>query len=213
MHFCKPIEFKFAAGKQGRFRGIAASFGPTPDRQGDIILPGAFAQTLRDWNDRGANIPLLWDHQTAEPIGAVQSAQETADGLEVEGLLAEGIGNAERAMRLLSTGALSMSVGFTIASGGARLRHDGVREIAAIDLAEISLVSVPADPRAVVREVKRDIRSFETAVRDALGLSSREAKRLAAGGFAAMVRDEPPEPDTAAIDAALSRIIQSRNTR
>jgi len=212
MHICKPLTFKFADGQQGRFRGIAASFGPDPDRQGDVIQPGAFGDTLAAWEARGALIPILWQHDQAEPIGAVVSATETPEGLEIQGQLAPGIGNAERAMRLLQTGGLHMSIGFTIPAGGARLRGDGVRELIAVDLIEVSLVSIPADPRAVVREVKASPRSFEAVARDVLGLSAREAKRLAASGWTGLARDEPAEadPNAQAIEAALSRIANAR---
>lgn len=214
MHIIKPLHCKFATGQQGRFVGIAASFGPEPDRHGDVIVRGAFAATLAAWEARGARIPLLWNHDPSEPVGAVQSATEGASGLEIDGQLAEGVGNAERAMRLLTVGGLHLSIGFDIAPGGARMRADGVRELLAIDLAEISLVPVPADPRAVVRQVKNDIRSFEAAARDVLGLSGREAKRLAAGGFAALVRDDQGEPEqnphAQAIEAALHRICNMR---
>ena len=208
MLFRKTLHLKFAPGAQGRFRGIAAGFSATPDRHGDVIVPGAFNATLEAWRARGARIPVLWQHDQSEPIGAIHEAAETSEGLEVEGQLAAGVGNAERAMKLLETGAMSMSIGFEIPPDSARLRGDGVRELRAISLVEISLVSVPADPFAVVRQVKSDIRSFEAAARDVLGLSSREAKRLAAGGYAALVRDESPEPhnDALAINAALLRI-------
>lgn len=208
MHLVKPLSFKFAAGQQGRFTGIAASFGPDPDRQGDVIIPGAFRDSLAAWEARGARIPVLWGHDPAEPIGAVLSAAETPDGLAIEGHLAEGVGNAERAMRLLTTGGLHMSIGFSIPPGGARLRDDGIRELLVIDLAEISLVAIPADPRAVVRAVKSDIRSFEAAARDVLGLSSREAKRLAAHGFAAMVREESPEVESQPALADIRRALR-----
>ena len=223
MHtLAKPLSFKFAAGSQGRFTGIASSFSTTPDRQGDIVRPGAYRATLAAWEARGARLPLLWNHDPAEPIGAVLSARETPEGLEVEGQLAQGVGNAERAFRLLETGGLSMSIGFTIPVAGARLRDDGIRELIAVDLAEISLVAIPADPRAVVRAIKSSPRDFETAAREALGLSAREAKRLTAGGYAALVRDEPAddaeqlrkaaEADAERITHLLNRIANFKGT-
>jgi HK97 family phage prohead protease len=191
--FAKIIHTKFATGTAGRFTGIAASFSSTPDRQGDIIVPGAFAATLSQWDARGGRIPVLLNHDHGQPIGALVSARETPAGLEVEGQLAAEVEGAERAMRLLETGALSMSIGYAIPQGGARLRADGVRELVVVDLAEVSLVAIPADPRAVVRQAKASIRDFEAAVRDALFLTKSEARRLAAVGYPALVRDAQPE--------------------
>jgi hypothetical protein len=58
-------------------------------------------------------------------------------------------------------------------------------------------VTFPANTTAQILHVKsrlgqnrpEDIRSFEAALRDALGFSAREAKRLAAAGWSAMSRD------------------------
>ena len=180
----------------GTFKGLASTW--ELDRHGDVIETGAFAKTLADWQKRGARIPILWAHQHDEPVGAIVTATETAEGLEIEGQLALDVGNAKRAYSLAKTGALAMSIGFTVPEGGADIRS-GVRFIKQIDLAEISLVAIPANPGAVVREVKsaRDcttIREFENLARDALGLSAREAKKVAAASWPELHRDGAKQP-------------------
>lgn len=54
--------------------GIAST--PTPDRGGDIIEPGGAQFTLP--------IPLLWQHDTAQPIGEVFEATVTAAGIAIK---------------------------------------------------------------------------------------------------------------------------------
>jgi len=61
----------------------------------------------------------------------------------------------------------------------------------------VSLVAIAANPNARIVSVKcafdpacPNPRDFERAARDALGLSAREAKRLMAGGWNGLVRDE-----------------------
>lgn len=179
------FELKRLQADEGTFKGLASTW--QLDRHGDVIERGAFAKSLAQWSARGARVPVLWQHDHAEPIGALRVATETDDGLEVEGELVLAVGNAKRAHALAKSGGLAMSIGFAIPEGGSETRS-GVRFIKEIDLAEVSLVSVPANPGAVVREVKsaRDcstIREFESLVRDALGLSARDAKAVAAKGW------------------------------
>lgn len=186
------FELKRLTTDEGTFRGLAATW--QLDRQGDVIERGAFAKSLAAWSARGARVPLLWQHDHGEPIGALRKAVETDDGLEVEGELVLSLGNAKRAHALAKSGALGMSIGFTIPQGATDTRS-GVRFIKEIDLAEVSLVSVPANPGAVVREVKsaRDcstIREYEALVREALNLGARDAKAIAAKSWPVLHRED-----------------------
>lgn len=193
MHHSHPLVVKRAAG-QGRFTALASTF--EPDRQGDRVVPGAFARTLAAIEKSGGRTPLLWNHDPAEPIGSIETARETRDGLEVECVIALATTQGARAYELLKSGALSLSVGFTIPAGGSELDADGVRLIRDLELVEVSVVAVPANAGAVVRDVKSlfpDPRALERAMREHLGLSGREAKRLVAGGWTALTRDEPDE--------------------
>jgi uncharacterized protein len=197
------FELKRAAVEEGTFRGLASTW--QVDRHGDVIERGAFAKSLAAWASRGARVPILWQHDQAEPIGALRNAAETDEGLEVEGELVLALSNAKRAHALARSGALGMSIGFTIPTGGTETRS-GVRFIREIDLAEVSLVSVPANPGAVVREVKsaRDcntIREYEQLVREALGLSARDAKTVAAKSWPALHRDDAGQRREDAPDA------------
>lgn len=56
------------------------------DSYGDVVMPGAFTDTLAGWKDRGDPIPFIWSHQWSDPfshIGVVTDAEETKAGLEV----------------------------------------------------------------------------------------------------------------------------------
>lgn len=186
------FELKRLTTDEGTFRGLAATW--QLDRHGDVIERGAFAKSLAAWAARGARVPLLWQHDHAEPIGALRKATETDEGLDVEGELVLALSNAKRAHALAKSGALAMSIGFTIPKGATETRS-GVRFIREIDLAEVSLVSVPANPGAVVREVKsaRDcstVREYEALVREALGLSARDAKAIAAKSWPVLCRED-----------------------
>ena len=58
--------------------GIATT--PTPDRSGDIVEPAGASFQLP--------IPLLWQHNSREPIGEVFAATVTPDGIEIQARLA-----------------------------------------------------------------------------------------------------------------------------
>jgi HK97 family phage prohead protease len=74
---------------EGQFRALVSVFGNV-DSTGDKVMPGAFANTLKAWEDKGDPIPVIWSHDWSNPfahIGHVVKATETDDGLEVHGQL------------------------------------------------------------------------------------------------------------------------------
>ncbi|MEM9765890.1 MAG: HK97 family phage prohead protease, partial [Pseudomonadota bacterium] len=69
------VETKFDAGDDGAIEGIAWPFA-TPDRVGDMIEKGAFA-------DASVPLPMLFGHDQNDPIGAWSGAEERDDGLHL----------------------------------------------------------------------------------------------------------------------------------
>lgn len=175
-----PLHLK-SIGGAGEFVGIAWDYSQV-DRHGDSILPGAFLESLRKHTELGSMPALLWQHKQDEPIGAWLEINDTREGLEAHGRLELSIPRAAEAYQLLKSKGLSLSVGFQAAATDSYVSN-GVRYFERVDLGEISLVSVPANPGAVVRGIKSlsecsTERDFESMVRDALGLSRRQAKML-----------------------------------
>ncbi len=190
-----PLHLKFAQPENqriGEFIGYASTFGGEPDSYRDIIAPGAFQESLSRHQAAGTRPAMLWQHDMQAPIGGWQSLKEDEHGLLVSGKLTLEVEKAKESYALMKDGALAMSIGFHIKE--AEPAPGGNRLLTKIDLLEISLVAIPANPRAVITEVKSidpsNPREFERRVRDALGLSAREAKRLLSGGWSALVRDE-----------------------
>jgi HK97 family phage prohead protease len=76
-------------GAEGTFEAIVAVFNNV-DHVGDRILPGAFTDTLADWQASGDPIPVIFSHRWDDldaHIGAVDEARELppgADGLPAE---------------------------------------------------------------------------------------------------------------------------------
>lgn len=128
-----------------RFAGYAAIF-DRPDRGGDVVRSGAFARSLK----REANaVPLLWQHEAGRPIGRIEYLQEDARGLRVIGRLSAGAAGREAA-GLLKEGAVSgLSFGYRVREA----RGDAPRELMDLELVEVSLVTLPMQPRARVHAV------------------------------------------------------------
>jgi HK97 family phage prohead protease len=143
----KAVEATTAVADKGRFEALAATW--SVDRVGDQIVPGAFRATIAAWQSSGKRIPVHWDHQ-AEPhniIGFVDptSLRETTDGLLVAGKLdLEESEVAREAWRAMRNNAVALSFGY-VAMDESR-RPDGVNELRAIDLFEVSVCPAPANP-------------------------------------------------------------------
>jgi len=74
---------------EGQFKALVSVFNNV-DSMGDVVLPGAFSETLDTWDKSGDPIPVIWSHDWTNPyahIGQVVKAEETDDGLEIVGQL------------------------------------------------------------------------------------------------------------------------------
>jgi HK97 family phage prohead protease len=138
----------------GTFSAIAACY--TLDRQGDVIVPGAFEKTIRAWRETGRMLPLVWNHsgQASDVVGYVdpRMMREQEAGLFVQGRLdLEGSATARETWRSMKANAVGFSFGFKADS---RKRADGVTELTEIDLYEISVTPTPANQSTRILEMK-----------------------------------------------------------
>ena len=174
----------------GAFTGFASTFGGKPDSYGDIIVPGAFTNTLSKNGYGGNGIKMLWQHDTREPIGVWLSLAEEKKGLKVHGQIAVKTARGSDAYELLKIGAInSMSIGYNVGEYEIVKGKNGdqVRLLKTIDLFEVSLVTFPANTNAVVTGVKditmddisdvQNIRQAEQFLRD-VGFSAKASKYL-----------------------------------
>jgi uncharacterized protein len=122
------------------FEGYASLFG-VPDGAGDVVMPGAFAASLRKRPAR--EVRMLYQHFAHEPIGVWETIREDGTGLHVRGRLTLDVVRAREVRALIADGALDgLSIGFRTT----RARRDaktGLRRLDEIDLWEISIVTFP----------------------------------------------------------------------
>ncbi len=145
-----PSQPRAAILPDGSVEGYASLFGEI-DQARDMVMPGAFAQTLRLRGVR--RIPMLFQHDPAEPIGIWQEITEDWRGLRVCGRLIPDVTRARELLALLREGAADgLSIGFKTVKAHVDPKSR-VRKLDQIDLWEISIVTFPLLPGARVRAV------------------------------------------------------------
>ena len=121
--------------------GYAALFG-VADHMRDVVRAGAFRASLAR---RTEPLPMLLEHSRKSLAGHWSETLEDGRGLFVRGEIRDDMPGAGRARRALARGVDGLSIGFVrvIAHKGAR-----GRVLEEIDLLEVSIVSLPMQPRA-----------------------------------------------------------------
>lgn len=171
-----PAEMRVSP--EGVFEGYASLFN-TMDLGRDIVVPGAFRNTLQRRSPSG--VKLLWQHDPREPIGTWLSLQEDNRGLRVVGQLNLAVARARDALALIQRAEVDgLSIGFRTEKA-VRDPATGVRSLLALDLWEVSLVTFPMLPGARI-ERRRYARSPQPTETDGgIAAAIRQAsRRLAA---------------------------------
>lgn len=172
----------------GSFEGYASIFN-REDLSGDVVAPGAFADSLAK---RGvAGIKLLFQHDANQPIGVWTALREDQRGLYAQGRLMPEVAKAREVQALMRAGALDgLSIGFRTVKGR-RDRASGTRRLEKVDLWEISVVTFPLLPEARVAAMKArpfakalpTEREFERWLTRDAGLTRSEARAVMGAGF------------------------------
>lgn len=180
-----------AVGEAGEIEGYASTFGNV-DQGGDMVEPGAFIEAIVQAKKDSRVIPMLWQHDQAEPIGVWDDIAEDSKGLFVRGrLIVEDDPVAKRIHAKLKAKAISgMSIGYRLHLAHVEMdaKRPGVSRLKKVDLREISLVTMPMNLSARVTSVKAlveagklpTVREFEEFLRDAGGFSKSLAAAIAA---------------------------------
>ncbi|HEY8267936.1 MAG TPA: HK97 family phage prohead protease [Xanthobacteraceae bacterium] len=148
----------------GTFSGYASRFNVV-DLGRDLVLSGAFTQSLRERGARG--IKLLFQHDPAEPIGVWLELREDAYGLFVRGRVLPEVERSREVLALMRAGALDgLSIGFRAVEGRTDPKS-GVRRLHRVDLWEVSMVTFPMLPEARVSAVKHSDTRLAAAIRRA----------------------------------------------
>jgi uncharacterized protein len=172
------LELKSVTEEDGfaRFSSIASAVGVL-DQHGDVIEAGAFDETLAT---KGGTLPLLWQHDQAQPIGVIKVSVDQRGDLIGEGEINLAVRKGAEAYALLKQGAVkAMSIGFNIPADQAKWDKDAkVLRILQVDLWETSLVTFPANPGAQILDVKTAAQAELEAVKAGRVLSAKNRLKV-----------------------------------
>lgn len=151
------------------FEGYASTFGNI-DLGDDVVMPGAFKDTIKELKDNGAFLPVLWQHNHDQPLGIFTEMREDEKGLFVKGRLPkDDTFVSGRVIPQMKVGSINkMSIGYSCWGEGAFTVVDGIRQLSKVKLWETSLVTVPMNPEAVVTGMKAAVpfQNLQLAERD-----------------------------------------------
>lgn len=188
----------------GEIVGLAAAFGNI-DNGGDRIMSGAFAKSLADHKAAGSMPAMLMHHDIKRPCGVWTDLTETSDGLLAKGKFTTDAADGREAYALTRDGAMrGLSVGYIAEE---KTYVADARELHAVKLFEVSLVSVPMNDRTRVRSIKsiRGARDIADLLREA-GLSGRQAKAAAGAAWRSINESESDHEAETALAGALARL-------
>ena len=147
-HLTVPIKVAGDGLAEGQFTGYAAVFG-NKDSYGDVIVKGAFEESLGTYRENGAGIACYWSHQMSDPemcIGETVEAHEDDRGLFVKVQLDLDTVKGAQVYRLIKAGRVNqMSFAYDIEDYA--FAHDDEKgeflELRRLKLHEVSVVHPP----------------------------------------------------------------------
>lgn len=145
----KKSAANLSSSSAGEISGYASVYN-TPDHDNDIVMPGAFASSLKS----SRRVKLLWNHDHNQVIGKITQLKEDDYGLWFSAQLNLAISKGNEVYQLVKAGDVNqLSIGFTITKS--RPSNSATqRLLEQLDLWEISVVTFPANEKAQINEIK-----------------------------------------------------------
>ena len=142
----------------GEISGYAGVFNVV-DGHGDVIVKGAFKNSINLFRESKKRPKFLWQHDAAVPIGVIDDLFEDDYGLFIRGHLLTDIPKAKEAYALVKNNAINgFSIGYRIKN---KYKKGGIQYLTDIDLLEISIVTFPACEQAIIRNQKSNDLVYE----------------------------------------------------
>lgn len=205
---------------KGVVTGYAARYGRVDDRP-LVFEPGAFDSAAASING-GNQVPMLWQHDSWDPLGKWTEAEVDSNGIILTGPLSLGVTRAKDALELVSDEVVTgLSIGFHALKVFFEEDDNGmdVRHAEDIEIGEGSLVTFPAMGDARITEVQslQSRTDWEKFLRKA-GLSRNQAKGLLAKGYPGLeplrkaVEDGHDPEEVGAVSASIKNLLASMET-
>lgn len=161
----------------GTISGYFSTYDRIPDSYGDVIEKGAFTDTIKAREESGHPFPLCWNHDLNQIIGAVDKIEDTEHGpLMTAHFFDTALAQEKR--ELVKQGVVyQFSFAYDVKGWekpSAEEEKNGIYNILTkLDLFEVSIVPIPANPRAEVTDVKsgkRNSKKDADAIKQAIAL-------------------------------------------
>lgn len=176
-HKFKSFQIKSVDEENGSVSGYFSTYDRIPDSYGDIVKPGAFTDTIKARADSGHPFPLCWNHDLNQIIGYVKPEDIKDD--EHGPLMTAYFFNsalAQEKRELVKSGVIyQFSFAYDIVDYEEPSKEDlkdGIMNVLTkLDLFEVSIVPIPANPRAEVTEIKsgrRNSAKDEQVIKDVI---------------------------------------------
>lgn len=194
----------------GKFEGYASTVGNV-DRGGDVVMAGAFANSLAKWKAKGKMPKMLWQHDPGKVVGVWDDMTEDGKGLYVKGRVLTDLQLGKELHTLMRHGAVdSMSIGYRTVDAEYEGSNAEVRKLKELELWEVSLVTFPMNEEAAITNVKHLAHKgeVERILREA-GVPGAFAKLVALHGFdeaKRLVEGRRAADDTGDLQAALAAL-------
>jgi HK97 family phage prohead protease len=178
MHKYKEFALIKSADDAGTISGYFSTYDRIPDSYGDVIARGAFTETIQKRKESGHPFPLCWNHDLNQIIGFVDPAdiEDTEKGpfMKKAGFFNTPLAQEKR--EIVKSGVVyQFSFAYDVREAAQVTLEDGTKanELQKLDLFEVSIVPVPANPRAEVTDIKagrRNSAKDADAIRQAISL-------------------------------------------
>lgn len=217
----KTVQLRVKAGPgdglaEGEFIVYPSTFIKRPDSYGDIVKPGAFADTIAEWKASGDTLPGLYGHRMDDPdyfVAGATDMGEDGHGWWVKGAFDMDSPKGPQVYRLVKGKRLNqLSFAYDVLEEGAVQLDDGTKanELRRLKVYEFSFVPIGANQDTSIVAVKalaeavadgvkagrvlaqKHIDSLRSA-QDAIGavIAAAEADQEKAGGHTAAKNEEP----------------------
>lgn len=170
--------------EEGQFLVYPSTFTKTPDAYGDIVKPGAFADSLAEWKASGNTLPGLYGHRMDDPDYNIASTIDTGEdehGWWVKGQFDMDSPKAAQVYRLVKGRRLSqLSFAYDTLDEGPVELEGGVKanELRRLKVYEFSFVPVGANQDTSVVAVKTAADALRRTVKEGRVLAAKHIDSL-----------------------------------
>ena len=208
-HKYKEFALRKSSEDAGEISGYFSTYDRIPDSYGDVIAPGAFAESIQKRKESGHPFPLCWNHDLNQIIGSVDpdNITDTDKGPLMTATFFDTPLAQEKREIVKSGVVYQFSFAYDVQDWEEVELEDGrkANELRKLDLFEVSIVPIPANQNAVMTEIKagrRNRKSDEDIIKQIISLANQllddevnEADEPDDGEDKAKANGAPEEPE------------------